>query len=135
MPFSNKAFGEAVRACGERLAQTGDPFVAGAFVKTGPNPIFSGVAAAAAMVGKVRTGYVVLTERRVAFYPGSMLNNAPADAPWFVDERRDVTVQDVVPAGLWGRFRYVSPQVQMTFNFHKNQADDAQKVIALLGGG
>ena len=134
MPFSNKAFSAAVQECGTRLAQSGDPFVAGAFVKTGPNPIFAGAAAAAAMVGKVRTGYLVMTERRVAFYPGSVLNNAPADEPWFVDDRTEVTVTDVVPPGLWGRFRYVSPQAQITFNFHKNQATDARAVIEGLGG-
>ena len=133
MPFSTKAFAAASRECGARLEGPGETYQVGVYVKTGPNPIFSGASTVAAMAGKVRTGYLVATDKRVAFYPASMMTNAPLDEPWFIDELAGVSVSDVVPPGMWGRFRYVSPSIEITFNFHKNEKANAERLLGLLG--
>lgn len=132
MPFSTKAFAAAIAECGKRLEQPGETFRAGVYVKTGPRPTLTTASTAAAMVGKVRTGYLVATDRRVAFYPGSMMTNAPTDEPWFIDDRDRITISDVVSPGLWGRFTYESPNAQITFNFHKNEGSNAHAFLALF---
>jgi hypothetical protein len=135
MAFRKEKIKEQYNAVIPTALEPGEQVLAGTYTQTGPSPwLQGGLGLILMLIMGAKWYYLVVTDRRVIWFRGSMWNARPKGTfeaePRSAAQIHDVDVDNVI----WSKFRIQKAGKDTRVNVHRIWRDEVQQLVGVLAG-